>query len=48
MAITDVVLASHRSGDRLRTAARTLVVAVRPVSCLWEEFAQTAGELLRA
>ncbi|MFD3869548.1 hypothetical protein [Streptomyces sp. NPDC058623] len=34
MAIADV-LASHRSGDKLRTAARTLVVAVRQASCLW-------------
>ncbi|MFD4415414.1 hypothetical protein, partial [Streptomyces sp. NPDC058476] len=36
-AIADV-LASHRSGDKLRTAARTLVVAVRQASCpgaLW-------------
>ncbi|WP_369776500.1 hypothetical protein [Streptomyces sp. R33] len=29
------VLASHRSGDKLRTAARTLVVAVRQASCPW-------------
>ncbi|WP_392667806.1 hypothetical protein [Streptomyces sp. LN785] len=29
------VLASHRSGDKLRTAARTLVVAVRQTLCLW-------------
>ncbi|WP_326569959.1 hypothetical protein OIE69_00565 [Actinacidiphila glaucinigra] len=34
MAIVDVVLASHRSGDMLRTAARTLVVAVSP-ACRW-------------
>ncbi|MEU1459064.1 hypothetical protein ABZ455_45005, partial [Streptomyces avermitilis] len=34
MAIADV-LASHRSGDKLRTAARTLVVAVHQASCLW-------------
>jgi hypothetical protein len=35
LAIADIVLASHRSGDKLRTAVRTLVVAVRPASCLW-------------
>ncbi|MET7464765.1 hypothetical protein [Nonomuraea sp. NPDC005501] len=35
MAIADVVLASRRSGDELRTTARTLVAAVRPASCLW-------------
>ncbi|MFI5671043.1 hypothetical protein [Streptomyces sp. NPDC051704] len=29
------VLASHRSGGKLRTAARTLAVAVRQASCLW-------------
>ncbi|WP_371655414.1 MULTISPECIES: hypothetical protein [unclassified Streptomyces] len=34
MAIAEA-LASHRSGDKLRTAARTLVVAVRQASCLW-------------
>ncbi|MFF3950151.1 hypothetical protein ACFYYN_35840 [Streptomyces sp. NPDC001902] len=34
MAMTDV-LAAHRSGDKLRTAARALVVAVRQASCLW-------------
>ncbi|WP_158942735.1 hypothetical protein [Streptomyces sp. ERV7] len=34
MAIADV-LAYHLSGDKLRTAARTLAVAVRQASCLW-------------
>ncbi|MGW1591340.1 hypothetical protein [Streptomyces sp. NPDC002386] len=34
MAIADV-LASHRSGDKLRTAARTLVIAVGQASYLW-------------
>ncbi|WP_217213717.1 hypothetical protein [Streptomyces sp. AC550_RSS872] len=42
MATADV-LASHRSGDKLRTAARTLVVAVRQASCLWVPWPRRAA-----